>query len=51
LAQSKGSVTRRDGVTTLARGKAAPEREKGGDDASWIDTDLTGPKNKENLGG
>jgi hypothetical protein len=31
-----------------AGGGVAPERGKGGDDASWDDTILTGPKNKEN---
>jgi hypothetical protein len=29
-------------------GEAAPERRKGGDNASWIDVNFTGPKNKEN---
>jgi hypothetical protein len=41
-------MTRRDGVTTSAGGEAAPGRGKGGDDVSWADTDLTGPKNEEN---
>jgi hypothetical protein len=48
LAQWEGSVTRHDGVTTSARGEAAPMREKGGDDVSWADTNLTGSKNIEN---
>jgi hypothetical protein len=29
----------------------APGRGKGGDDASWADTNLTGPKNEENQRG
>jgi hypothetical protein len=33
---------------TLVRGEATPDREKGGDDVCWADTNLTGPKNKEN---
>jgi hypothetical protein len=41
-------VTRRGGVAT-AGGEAAPEGGKGGDDASWADTNLIGPKNEENL--
>jgi hypothetical protein len=44
-------MTRRDGVKTSAGGEAAPERGKGGDDASWVDTNLTGQKNKENSHG
>jgi hypothetical protein len=31
-------------VTTSARGEAVPGRGKGGDDASWADVNLTGPK-------
>jgi hypothetical protein len=31
-----------------AKGEATPEREKGGDDASWIDANLTKLKNEEN---
>jgi hypothetical protein len=38
----------RGGVTTSATGEAALGREKGGDDASWADVNLTGPKNEEN---
>jgi hypothetical protein len=49
LAQWEGSVTRNNGVTTSARGEAAPRRGKGGDDASWVDANLTGSKNEENL--
>jgi hypothetical protein len=37
------------GATTSVGGEAAPGREKGGDDASWADTNLTDLKNKENL--
>jgi hypothetical protein len=48
LAQWEGSVTRHSGVIMLARGEAAPEGERGGDDASWADVNLTGVKNKEN---
>jgi hypothetical protein len=33
---------------TSARGEMAPGRGKVGDDASWVDANLTGPKNKEN---
>jgi hypothetical protein len=35
-------------MTTLTRGKATPERKKGGDDVSWADANLTKLKNKEN---
>jgi hypothetical protein len=35
------------GVTTLARGEAAPEREKGGDNVSWFDANLIGQKIKK----
>jgi hypothetical protein len=41
-------VTRCGGVTTSARGEAALGMGKGGDDTSWTDVNLTGPKNKEN---
>jgi hypothetical protein len=37
------------GVTTSARGEAAPERKKGGDNVSWFDANLIGQKIKENL--
>jgi hypothetical protein len=36
------------GVATSAEGEAAPGRGKGGDDVSWADANLTGPKNEEN---
>jgi hypothetical protein len=35
-------------MATSARGAAAPEREKGGDDVSWANVNLTELKNKEN---
>jgi hypothetical protein len=35
-------------VATSAGGDATPGREKGGYNASWADTNLTGPKNEEN---
>jgi hypothetical protein len=41
-------VTRCGGVATLVGGEAAPERGKGRDDSSWVNTNLTGPKNEEN---
>jgi hypothetical protein len=41
-------MTWRDSVATLAGGEATLGRGKGGDDASWADTNLTGLKNKEN---
>jgi hypothetical protein len=44
-------VTRDDGVTTSVRGEVAPRRGNGGDDASWADVNLSGPKNEENLHG
>jgi hypothetical protein len=44
-------VTRRGGVATSAGGEAAPGRGKVGDDASWADTNLTRPINKENSRG
>jgi hypothetical protein len=46
---STESVTRRGGTVTSAEGEAAPGRGKGGDDASWADVNLIGPKNEENL--
>jgi hypothetical protein len=33
-------------VATSAGEEVAPGREKGGDDVSWADTNLTGPKIK-----
>jgi hypothetical protein len=41
-------VTRCGSVTMSTGGEAAPGREKGGDNASWTDVNLTGPKYKEN---
>jgi hypothetical protein len=41
-------VTRHGGVMIFARGEVGPGRRKGGDDASWADTNLTRPKNEEN---
>jgi hypothetical protein len=37
-------VTRHGGVATSAGGEVAPERGKGGDNASWADANLIGPK-------
>jgi hypothetical protein len=31
-----------------AEGEIAPERGNGGDELSWTDVNLTGPKNEEN---
>jgi hypothetical protein len=47
LAQWEGSVIRYDGVTTLAGGETTPRREKGVDDASWVDVNLTVSKIKK----
>jgi hypothetical protein len=44
-------MIRRDGMTTLAREEAAPGREKGGEDVSWADANLTRLKNEENTCG
>jgi hypothetical protein len=41
----EGSVTWRDGMTTSVEEEMTPKRGKGGDDASWTDTNLTEPKN------
>jgi hypothetical protein len=41
-------VTQRGGVMMSAGGEVAPVKGKRGDDASWADTNLTGPKNEEN---
>jgi hypothetical protein len=41
-------MTQHDGVVTSAGGEAPPGRGKGGDDASWADANLTGPKSKKN---
>jgi hypothetical protein len=35
-------------VAMSTSGEVAPGREKGGDDASWFDVNLTEPKNEEN---
>jgi hypothetical protein len=48
LATWEGSVTWRDDITMSDGGEAATGREKGGDDASWTDANLTEPKNEEN---
>jgi hypothetical protein len=37
-------VTRRSGVATLCRRRGGTGEEKGGDDASWADKNLSGPK-------
>jgi hypothetical protein len=42
-------VARRGGVATSAEEDAASARGKGGDDASWADTNLTWPKMKKKL--
>jgi hypothetical protein len=44
LIQWEGSVTRCGGMATSAGGEVAPWREKGGDDVSWADANLTGLK-------
>jgi hypothetical protein len=41
-------MTQCGGVTTSIGEEAAPRRGKGGNDTSWANTNLTGPKNKEN---
>jgi hypothetical protein len=40
-------MTRCDGVVTSTGGEAAPDKKNGGDDVSWADTNLTGPKIKK----
>jgi hypothetical protein len=47
LTQWEGSVTRCGGMTISAGGEAALRREKGGNDASWDDANLAGPKIKK----
>jgi hypothetical protein len=47
LASWERSVTQHDGMTMSVRGETLPERKKREDNASWTDTNLTGPKNKE----
>jgi hypothetical protein len=44
-------VTWHSGMVTSAEEEESSERENGGDDTSWVDVNLTGPKNKENLYG
>jgi hypothetical protein len=41
-------VTWRSSVTIVAKGEAAPGKGKRGDDISWADANLTGPKNRKN---
>jgi hypothetical protein len=36
-------------VVTSVRGEAVPGREKGGDDISWADVNLSRPKNEKKL--
>jgi hypothetical protein len=48
LAPWEGSVTWHGDVVASVGGGAAPGRGKGGDDASWSDTNLIVPKNKKN---
>jgi hypothetical protein len=40
-------VTRCSGVTTSPGGEVASGRRKGGDDVSWFDANLIGPKIKK----
>jgi hypothetical protein len=51
LVQWEESVTRCGGMTMSVSGGAAPTRWKRGDDTSWVDVNLTEPKNKENPSG
>jgi hypothetical protein len=48
LASWEGSVTQCDDVVTSTGGEVAPRREKGGDNTSWVDVNLTERKNEEN---
>jgi hypothetical protein len=48
LALWEGIMARCGSMAMSNRGEAAPGRGKGGDDVSWADANLTGPKNKEN---
>jgi hypothetical protein len=41
-------MIRRGDVMTSAGGEVTPRRGKGGDNGSWVEVNLTGPKNKEN---
>jgi hypothetical protein len=43
----KGRAARRGGVATSVGGEVTPGRGKRGDDASWANVDLIGPKNEE----
>jgi hypothetical protein len=40
-----------DGMVMSTGGESAPKRGNGGDDVSWDDVNVTGPKNKENQHG
>jgi hypothetical protein len=51
LAPWEESVTWCSSVVTSVGGDAAQGRGKGGDDTSWADANLTGPKNEENTHG
>jgi hypothetical protein len=42
-------MTQCGGEATSTGGEVTPEREKGGDDVSWADMNLSKSKNKENL--
>jgi hypothetical protein len=44
LALWEGSVTRRGGMMTFVEGETAPRRRKRGDNANWIDVNLTEAK-------
>jgi hypothetical protein len=48
LATWEGSVARHDNVVISVKRETTPERGKGGDNASWADADLTGPKINKN---
>jgi hypothetical protein len=41
-------VTQCGDVTTSIGGEAAPRRKRGGNDISWVNTNLTEKKNKKN---
>jgi hypothetical protein len=44
-------VKRCDGVTMSTGGETTLGRRNGGDDPSWADANLTGPKNEKNSRG
>jgi hypothetical protein len=44
-------MTQYSGMAMSSGGEAVPVREKGGDDVSWTDANLTGSKNEENTHG